>query len=172
MENELGKIISYRRGIRGLSLSEVGNRIGYSAQAISRFEKGKVQVGMELWGELCKTLDVSVRSFVKGDIARLEPYYEGDVSFQRDAFISLLVSKRLSSRLQKKRLAEKIEANRQKISKWENGESLPNLHEFKALANYYGLDYGNFYFAKDVSPFALSLEPSFLPSKKQQENVF
>lgn len=143
-----GEIIASRRKKLNLSLQDLGNVVGYTAQAISRFEKGVVQIDMSLWGDLCKALDISVRSFLVGDINALTPWESGDSKFDEKKFSESIRYCRDCLLLSKKDLAAKLSINPQKISKWEKGASLPSIKEFIDLANFFHYDYEDFYFSK------------------------
>ncbi len=148
MCSQYGEIIAFQRKKLNLSLQDLGNVVGYTAQAISRFEKGIVQIDMRLWGDLCKALDISVRSFLVGDINALAPWESGEATFNEKRFCESIRYSRDRLLLSKKDLATKLSINPQKISKWEKGASLPSIKEFIDLANLFEYDYEDFYFSK------------------------
>ena len=148
MCTQYGEIIASQRKKLNLSLQDLGNVVGYTAQAISRFEKGVVQIDMRLWGDLCKALNISVRSFVVGDLEKLTPWESGDSAFNEKKFSESIEYCRDRLLLSKKDLAEKLSINPQKVSKWEKGASLPSIIEFVELANLFDYDYEDFYFSR------------------------
>lgn len=55
----VGDRIRERRKVLGLSLSELGSRLGISAAAVSRYELGQRAISIDLLEKLAKALDIS-----------------------------------------------------------------------------------------------------------------
>ena len=60
---DIGSFLAYRRKQLGLSFSDVGSAIGYTPQAIYRYEKGIVKIDLSLVDSFCKVLNLSAEAF-------------------------------------------------------------------------------------------------------------
>lgn len=61
------------------------------------------------------------------------------------AFCNNLFKARRRSGLSQEELAEKLGVSRQKVSKWENGETLPDILQSKKLSSIYHMAIDNFF---------------------------
>ena len=87
---DIGSFLAYRRKQLGLSFSDVGSAIGYTPQAIYRYEKGIVKIDLSLVDSFCKVLNLSAEAFFGMDTEKITPYQ--NEKFSQDAFCSLLQS--------------------------------------------------------------------------------
>ena len=81
---DVGEFLAYRRKQLGLSLSDVGSVIGYTPQAIYRYEKGIVKIDLSLVDSFCRVLDLSIESFFKMDPKAISSYQ--NEKFVQNAF--------------------------------------------------------------------------------------
>ena len=68
--DERDRIIGLRvktyRDIKGLSQTELGDKIGVTFQQIQKYENGKNKVSVSRLIDMCKVLDVSLMNFISG----------------------------------------------------------------------------------------------------------
>ena len=141
----LGDFLKKRRLELNLSLANVGEAISYTPQAISRFEKGQVRVDICLLADLAKVLHCNVSSFFTLVlIEKNEGFREFDISL----FAKALCFYREKELYTHTSLGEKAGISKAKIGKWEKGENLPNIDEFKSLCEILKVDYETLYFGK------------------------
>lgn len=108
--------------------------LNYTGQAIYRYEKGKVKVGLEIVIPLCKALDMSVASFFRMDPDRIEPFEEGE-KFSSKQFASHLKQSFRLEDIDYNDLVVKLNTSKQRILNWLDGISLPTVDEMLVLAN-------------------------------------
>lgn len=130
----IGEFLSQRRKQLGLSYDKVGVSLNYTGQAIYRYEKGKVKVSLENVIPLCKALDMSVASFFRMDIDRIEPFVEGEF-FSQKQFSSHLSQRFHREAVDFDALSLKMRTSKQRILNWLDGSSLPTVEELMVLAD-------------------------------------
>lgn len=129
---ELGTFLSNRRKQLGLSLSDVGTAIGYTPQAIHRYEKGIVKIDLSLVERFCRVLNLSLSSFFRMDLESSEPY-KGE-KFNSESFCAILTKELSDDASLWKKIASKLDTSTSRIEKWANGSSLPTVDEFIVLS--------------------------------------
>lgn len=141
----LGEFLKKRRLELNLSLANVGEAISYTPQAISRFEKGIVKVDICLLADLAKVLHCNVSSFFTLTLVeKNDNFSEFDVL----SFTKALHFYREKDLYTQASLADKLGISKAKMSKWEKGETLPSIDEFKKLCEVLDVDYETLYFGK------------------------
>lgn len=135
---EIGVFLSYRRKQLGLSLSDVGSVIGYTPQAIYRYEKGNVKIDLSLVEPFCSVLDLSLESFFKMDPQDIKPY-QGE-KFVQERFSSLLKQVLSEDPSLTAKAASSLSVSPTRVEKWAEGTSLPSVEEFLVLSKAIGYD--------------------------------
>jgi transcriptional regulator with XRE-family HTH domain len=142
-----GELLKERREELNLSQSDIGEVLFCSYQAVSRYENGNVQINIAYLGSLCKILEIDLSSFMN-----LENRKNNDLcdhnSFDKKIFVSGLKILREGKLLTKGDLAKKLGISKDKITRWEEGKSLPSILEFKKIVEFYEVDYEDLYFGK------------------------
>lgn len=141
----LGEFLKKRRLELNLSLANVGEAISYTPQAISRFEKGQVRVDICLLADLAKVLRCNVSSFFTLVLVEKNDDFR---EFETASFANALYFYREKGLYTQASLAKKLNISKTRISKWEKGESLPSIEEFKSLCEVLNVDYEILYFGK------------------------
>lgn len=161
----LGEFLKKRRLELNLSLANVSEAISYTPQAISRFEKGQVRVGICLLADLAKVLRCSVSSFFTLVLVEKDDDFR---DFDISSFAKALHFYREKELHTQVSLAKKLGVSKAKISKWEKGESLPTIEELKSLSEALNVDYETLYFGKvpeETHPQILKKQKISFPNK-------
>ena len=135
---DIGAFLSYRRKQLGLSLSDVGGVIGYTPQAVYRYEKGAVKINLSLVESFCTVLNLSLESFFRMDPNRIESY-QGE-KFVQENFCSLLRQTLDDDPSLEAKISSELLVSTTRIENWANGASLPSVDEFLSLSNVLGYD--------------------------------
>lgn len=169
---ELNEFIKARRKALGLSLQEVGDAINYTPQAIRKFETGDVKIDIRLVGDLIKILNVSLDCFLNADENHIEEYKELP-PFDDEKFIARLRYLREKAQITQADFANKLEINKTRVSKLENGESFPNVKEFIKIAKFHNVSYEELYTGIEEKKEEI-VEPNIVPTspKKNKSTVF
>ena len=133
---DIGEFLAYRRKQLGLSLSDVGSVIGYTPQAIYRYEKGIVKIDLSLVDSFCRVLDLSIESFFKMDPKAISSYQ--NEKFIQNAFCTLLQSELEREPGIVHKIAAELNVSTARVEKWCNGISLPSVGDFIVLSNILG----------------------------------
>ena len=144
---DIGEFLSYRRKQLGLSLSDVGNVVGCTPQAIYRYEKGIVKIDISLVGSFCHILDLSLESFFKMDPNFIEPR-QGVEEFSQENFCAILKQEFSKDTLLSIKIASKLSTSLARVEKWANGLSLPSVGEFLILSENIGYTPADLYLGK------------------------
>ena len=133
---DIGEFLAYRRKQLGLSLSDVGSVIGYTPQAIYRYEKGIVKIDLSLVDPFCQVLDLSIESFFKM-VPKVISSYQNE-KFSQNAFCALLQSELECKPGIVHKIATELNVSTGRVEKWCNGTSLPSVDDFIVLSNILG----------------------------------
>lgn len=121
----LGAFVSQRRKKLGLRQQELADDLGYTVQAISRFENGQFQLDLSTLPVLAKTLHLSLDDLIK------EKDEEADVPCQVDFNPRILQGNlaylRNKSNLTQKQVAKIASVSPRSIANYEKGISQPSL---------------------------------------------
>ncbi|MBQ7242677.1 MAG: leucine-rich repeat protein [Bacilli bacterium] len=153
-----GEFLANRRTQLGLSQGKVAEALGYSTQTISLWEKGKGAPGMPVWGKLASLYQLDLEGLLLGEERKGNENCESK-EFDPASFGPFLRSLRKKEGLTQAELAKRIGVPTNAIIRFEQGSSFPDLEQFKALSNLFGLSYDEFYFcAPPVRPSIASVE--------------
>ncbi|MCI2111580.1 MAG: transcriptional regulator [Bacilli bacterium] len=143
-EKTIGQFIAERRKGLGLRQIDLGKRVNYSVQAISKMEKGLSQPAGALVPALCNALDISIDEFFamerKPGKKNPVPPFDG-LTFAEN--ISYL---RLKEGLSQYALALIIKVSKRSIANYERGVSVPSWEVVDAYLKHFGLTPGALYF--------------------------
>ncbi len=78
---EIGKRIKKYRNAKGLTQKQLGEKLFEDDKKISKWERGKVKLDIEIITKICNALDISVHDFLDGieqkqKISKLNKFYE------------------------------------------------------------------------------------------------
>ena len=144
---DIGSFLSYRRKQLGLSLSDVGSVIGYTPQAIYRYEKGIVKIDLSLVDSFCKVLNLSIESFFGMDAQKITPY-RNEV-FSQDAFCSLLQKELGKDPEIVLQIANQLAVSPSRVEKWSSGAALPSVGDFILMSEILGYQPTDLYLGRE-----------------------
>lgn len=73
---KIGKFIAMRRKLKGLTQSQLAEKLGITDRAVSKWETGKSMPDCSIMLELCSELDISVNDLLNGEVVSMENYKE------------------------------------------------------------------------------------------------
>src|SRR5574344_1330640 len=149
---EIKDFIKARRKQLKMSLQTLGDAISYTPQAIARFENGKVKVDIRLIDDLIKVLNVSLTTFLNGDIDNIVTYNE-DKKFDEEKFLQTYKYYKEKCKISQSDLASKLNINKNRMSKIDRGISFPTIEEFKLLCEVFNISYETLYYGIIEEPY-------------------
>lgn len=146
MENiSLGKFISNRRKELKISQKDLADILNVAIPTISKWENDDRLPDLAIIGQIAKALKVDLESLLKCENA-LNNNYDIQYSFDINRFAKHFNYLRKYNNLSLVQLADIIKARYQAISKWENEESLPNIHMLVKCANVFKVSIAELYY--------------------------
>jgi transcriptional regulator with XRE-family HTH domain len=144
-QEDLGHFVSQRRKNLELRQSDLGETLGYTAQAISVFEAGQSKISVTVLPELANLLKLSLDDLLNRNVPAT-PF-----TGKNDPINAKLVAHNLVALRTKKGLSLAEEGNVLGVSKrtiinYEQGNSLPTLDVVDALLEYYDLTPSAFFY--------------------------
>ncbi len=125
MQNQLGAYCALRRKQLGLRQSDVAAKLGYTVQAISRFENGLSAMGLSSLPILANVLQVSLDDLFAENPAPAA--FEENPGFDPEAFAHNLAYFRQQKGLSQTQMALALGCNRRNLANYEKGVSQPTL---------------------------------------------
>lgn len=158
---EFSQFLQTRRNKLGLSQKELAEKLGYSTQLISNWERGISMPDLLCWGELSSILEINIDSLLE-----CEPSAgENKEVFDASRFSEGLKERRKIKGLSQSALASKIHVSTKTISMWENELSFPSWVNFTSLMELYGVSASDLYFGRGIGEVTKIKTP---PSKKSK----
>ena len=118
----IGQLIKEKRNKLSLSQKELALKLSISIQRLNNFETGLRVPPLSMLDLLTKTLDF--------DIINPKKKYNNNYKFNIDLFKDRLSLYRTNNNLTLLDLSNKLNISRQTLSKYEKGESLPNIDDY------------------------------------------
>ena len=143
----IGQFILKRRKELGLSQNDLAEFLNVSVSSVYKWEKGERTPELSIIGKLCSILEVDIDSFFNGE-SSLNNNYCQENEFNQMEFSSYFSKLRKINGYSLVSLSEKINVRYQTISKWENGESVPNIITFYECSKLFSVNINEMYFAK------------------------
>ena len=164
MNNKLfGEFIKSRRKKLHLSQSFIANKLGYTTQIVSSWERGLSYPIMSCWNDLMDILQIDINGLLK-----CEPIYKiKGYKFNDKKFVFNLKDLRLNSGLTQIELAAKLKVNNKTISSWENNASLPSMEDFINLSIIFNVSYADLLYGEHIDE-----EPLIVPKKVKSKIWF
>lgn len=161
---EIGSFLSTKRKKLGLSLSDVGSILGYTPQAIYRYEKGIVHVDLSLVEPFCKALQLSINAFFSMDVDAPSSYSQEE-KFREEEFRATLKESLSKDNSLSEKICSSLDISPSRLEKWAEGESLPSVEEFISLSTVLGYPPSNLYLGKTNVNSPVSLKPKKLSKR-------
>ena len=145
-QKTFGKFLFERRTSLHLSQSFLADKLGYSKQIISNWERGLSYPNMICWDELLTLLKIDINGFINCKNECNITGYE----FDEKKFVFHLKDLRIKEGLTQIDLAHKVGTNNKTISSWENGTSLPSLDNFITLSDVLKVEYPELFYGEKI----------------------
>ena len=148
----------------GLSQADVADKLGYSAQLVSLWEKGKAVPDLSVASAYASILKVDLDGFINCKNHHSNANCDKHV-FDIEQFATFFRFLRKDKKLLQSEIARKCRTNIKTISSWENGFSTPSIDNFKKLCLMFHVSYDQFYFANNnkIQPVPLKRKKIFIP---------
>jgi len=132
----LGAYLALRRKQLSLSQSDVANSLGYTSQAISKFEAGDSSLTIMVLPNLANLCKLSLDDLL---LMNPHPASFSDVNppFDGNRITTNIIRLRLSHHLSQSQEAEVLDVAKRTIIHYEKGESLPSLDAVERLITFY-----------------------------------
>jgi Predicted transcriptional regulators len=142
--NKIGSFIAERRKELGLRQADLGEKVSYSVQAISKMEKGLSQPAGALIPALCNALEISLNNF----FAMEKPTAKQNAvaPFDGLTFAENIAYLRLKEGLSQYALANAIKVSKRSIANYERGVSVPGFDVVSAYVKHFGVIPSDLYF--------------------------
>lgn len=123
----IGTHIKSKREALNISQKDLSTKLNISIQRLTNFESETRTPSLELLGELSDHLNF--------DIDNINKKNKNKKNFNIDLFKENIANYRTKHNFTLQNLSDKIQISRQTISKWEKGESYPNIDTFYDICN-------------------------------------
>lgn len=145
MKVNYGLFLVENRTKQGLSQQQLADILGYTAQAISNFERGRAYPDLSIWGKYAGALDLDLTSFLFAKNEKNNDFC-ATLKFDHIKFANNLKYLRKKNNLIQRDLAKMVEVNNKTIASWEKSKSFPSLDAFIRLCRLYQLQPDELYF--------------------------
>ena len=151
MKERFSSYVATMRKARGLTQRELGERLGFTPQGISRFESIDSGFDLSLLVPLLKTLDLSLEDVNE---RKKEGTHYQEIDIDLASIPDKIKSLRQEKGLSQEALGERIGSTGRSIRSYESGDSLPSFQALERIAE-----------ACEVSIFSLLLIAASSPSE-------
>lgn len=126
---------------KGLSQTQLAEKLMVSSQTVSRWERGSMPE-FSMLASICAVLEVSIETLLGEESS--EDIIFG--CFELDKMGNLIAEKRREMNLTQIELAEKVLTNGDTVSKWERGVTCPDIDKFILIAKELNLGLSELYY--------------------------
>lgn len=146
--DSLGLFVCKRRKTLGLRQQDLADQLGYTVQAVSKFENGQSSMDVASLPGLAKALSLSLEDLLheKDEVSR-----PCNVVFSAETIAHNLAYLRAKKNQTQKEVGDVIGVSARTLANYEKGNSLPSLDTILAFLKFYGVSADDF-FGKDLSP--------------------
>lgn len=140
-----GPYIQQKREALGITREELSQNLGITPSMLTKIENGKEEVSLPMLVPICFTLKMTINSFLlgrddnRGPLANFNPFSGTELARS----ISFL---RVKGRLSIEEMSKQTGFPKKMIESFESGQTTPTLSEFQRLADYFRIEYDDFYF--------------------------
>jgi transcriptional regulator with XRE-family HTH domain len=165
----LASFVTTRRKKLNLRQSDLANALGYTVQAISKFESGESQIAISSLPALANLLALSVDDLLacrEGETPAV-----GAEPLNQDLLRANLVTLRTNAHLSIAKEAEILGVSKNTIIHYEAGTSLPTFEAFGKILSYYSLTPSTFLYGTvapitPIAPLTPAPSPDLVAKKK------
>jgi transcriptional regulator with XRE-family HTH domain len=163
----LGKFVAERRKALNLRQSDLADALGYTTQAISKFEAGESQIAIAVLPNLANLLHLSIDDLFAQSIPS-EPVTKKNEKIDGALVATNLATLRKLNHLSLSEEASIAEVSKRTIIHYERGDSAPSFDVLDRLLSHFNVTPSLFFYSvlksPEVSPTVLSEKPK---SKKK-----
>ena len=127
-----GSFLIKQRNKVGLTQADIADKLGYSSQLVSLWEKDKAVPDLSIISQYASILGIDLKGFIDCK-DRNKNNYSNDKRFDASKFASNLRFLRKEKELLQSDIARKTNTNIKTVGSWENGASVPSIECFKIL---------------------------------------
>jgi transcriptional regulator with XRE-family HTH domain len=135
-EENLGLYVMTRRKGFGFKQSDLANALGYTSQAISKFESGESQIALEVLPKLANLLSLSLDDLLLEN-PNPAPFVQPNPDFSLATVKANLIAFRANALLSQEQEAAALGVSKRSIVSYEQGISYPSFYCLSALLHYY-----------------------------------
>lgn len=141
-----GALIRERRTLLNLKQADLARFLNINKQVISRYENDQADIDCETLNELLKILKIDIKSFIYKDVNA--PIKENFNNFNGYLFAKSITYYRRKDYLSLSEVSKITDINRNRLTRIENYESNVDLFTFIKLADFFNVDYEDFFYSK------------------------
>ena len=141
----LGPYVAERRKTLNLTQGQLGDVLGYTTQAISKFESGDSQISILVLPDLANLLQLSLDDLIAQNPSPA-PYKDPAPKADPEALKHNLSALRLSHGLSQNEQAEILDVSPRSIQNYEAGETMLSYGALLHLLDHYGLKASSFFY--------------------------
>lgn len=144
-EENLGLYVMTRRKALGFKQSDLASALGYTSQAISKFESGESQIALEVLPKLANLLSLSLDDLLLEN-PNPAPLVQPNPDFSLATVKANLVALRANALLSQEQEALALGVSKRSIVSYEQGVSYPNFYCLSALLRHYQIKPSLFFY--------------------------
>lgn len=144
-QESLGSYVMTRRKASSLKQSDLANALGYTSQAISKFESGESQIALEVLPKLANLLSLSLDDLLTHN-PNPEPLRAKNPDFSLSQVKANLIALRANALLSQEQEAEALGVSKRSIVSYEQGISYPSFYCLEALLAFYHIAPSSFFY--------------------------
>lgn len=155
-QTKFSNLLIKLRKERDLTQQDFAKIFDVSFQAVSKWEKGETTPDISILKNISEFYNISINSLINGDYEFIEDHTNDSLTKQnssssinndnkslkkidRKKFSDLLVTLRKEKSLTQHEFAKIFNVSFQAVSKWENGESFPDISILEQISEYYNI---------------------------------
>lgn len=142
---DLPHFVAARRAALSLSQKDLAQTLGYTNQAISKFEKGDSSISLSVIPSLADLLHLSVEDLLSCQTTPSAAFCKNE-PFDAKRIERNLYCLRKHANLSQQQEAEALGVAKRTIIHYEKGSSLPSLSILDRLIDYYQISYHAFFY--------------------------
>lgn len=133
--NAIGQRIRQFRKEKGLSQTELAEKIGKSLRTVQKYEKGEIEVSLSTIGDIGAALDVLIEKIlIKTENCKECGKKETDSSSTFAVRLCELLEEWEVTQLV---LAKAVGVSRQSIGQWKSGKTVPDVLDLRKIADFF-----------------------------------
>ncbi len=141
--NSLGAYVSQRRKTLGLRQQDLADALGYTVQAISKFENAQSQMDISSLPKLAQTLQLSLEDLLKQNVEPTSPACA--ITFSSEIVAANLLHLRNSIKASQGQTAKWMGVSKRSVANYESGASLPSVNALVGFLSHFKITADDFF---------------------------